>query len=471
MASVHLGRAVGSAGFARTVAIKRLHPHLAGEPDFLSTLVDEARLAARIHHPNVVPTLDVVATEDELLLVMEYIRGESLARLFRTEFPAGHRIPLPFASAIAVGALHGLHAAHEATGDRGVPLAIVHRDVSPQNILVGIDGVARVIDFGVAKAAGRLQTTRDGVLKGKVAYMSPEQLRAGEVTRRVDVYAMAVVLWEMLAARHLFTADSEGSLIGVVLGGAKQPPSRYAPDVPPALDALVMRGLAIDPSERFPTAFEMAEELARIARPALPPAVGAWVSRVAEQTLAKQGALLADIEADSNVVTVAKASPGASRASGARPVAPGPADDEVPTIASQPSSLSVETRRRSNPPGTPSVRAWMAGSIGLGVIVIGALAALLLVKARTHAAGDGLAEPASSAPIPEAPVVALPPSAEPSDEAAASVTPGPAASVPTPVASARPFPVAPKASSRPNPAPPAAPPRPAPQNGIPAEWN
>src|SRR5580698_1424454 len=166
MASVHFGRLIGGAGFSRTVAIKRLHPHLAEDPEVLSTIIDEARLAARIHHPHVVATLDVVSTGTDLLLVMEDIRGEALSRLMKLEAARGRRIPLPITAAIVVGSLHGLHAAHEATSDHGVPLGIVHRDVSPQNILVGVDGLARVIDFGVAKAAGRLQTTREGELKG-----------------------------------------------------------------------------------------------------------------------------------------------------------------------------------------------------------------------------------------------------------------------------------------------------------------
>src|ERR1700722_10238472 len=157
MASVHLGCLQGAAGFSRTVAVKRLHSHLAEEPEFLSTMLDEARLAARIHHPNVVPTLDVVADDGELLVVMEYVRGESLSRLLRGASATDRPVPWPIVSAIVVGALHGLHAAHEATSEDGAPLGIVHRDVSPQNILVGVDGQSRVIDFGIAKAAGRLQ--------------------------------------------------------------------------------------------------------------------------------------------------------------------------------------------------------------------------------------------------------------------------------------------------------------------------
>src|SRR5579863_8618035 len=198
MATVHIGRLIGPVGFSRTVAIKRLHPQHAKEPDFVSMFLDEARLAARIRHPNVVPTLDVVATEGELFVVMDYVPGESLSRLAAATFAAGARFPLRAVVSIMAGSLHGLHAAHEAKSERGEPLGIVHRDVSPQNILVGIDGVARVLDFGVAKAAGRLHTTREGELKGKLAYMAPEQLETGTLTRQSDVYAAAVVLWETL---------------------------------------------------------------------------------------------------------------------------------------------------------------------------------------------------------------------------------------------------------------------------------
>jgi serine/threonine-protein kinase len=173
MATVHFGRLLGVVGFSKTVAIKRLHPHLARDPEFVSMFLDEARLAARVRHPNVVSTLDVVALEGELFLVMEYIQGESLRQLGRSASEASTRIPPPIAATILVGVLHGLHAAHDAVNERGEPLGIVHRDVSPQNILVGIDGVPRVFDFGVAKAAGRLQSTHEGQLKGKLAYMSP----------------------------------------------------------------------------------------------------------------------------------------------------------------------------------------------------------------------------------------------------------------------------------------------------------
>src|SRR5262245_25807707 len=151
MATVHLGRARGAAGFLRTVAIKRLHEGIAKNPNFVAMMLDEARLSARVRHPNVVSTVDVVNENGELFIVMEYVHGDSLSRLMKVAHARAERIPLGIAASIAVGTLHGLHAAHEARSDRGEPLGIIHRDVSPQNILVGIDGVARVADFGVAK--------------------------------------------------------------------------------------------------------------------------------------------------------------------------------------------------------------------------------------------------------------------------------------------------------------------------------
>src|SRR5262245_17864891 len=157
MATVHFGRLTGEVGFARTVAIKRMHAPLARDPEFVAMFIDEARLAARIRHVNVVETIDVVAADQELMLVMDYVPGESLARLFRTSSERGERIPERIALAVICDVLHGLHAAHEARDERGQALGIVHRDVSPQNVLVGVDGTARVHDFGAAKGAGRIQ--------------------------------------------------------------------------------------------------------------------------------------------------------------------------------------------------------------------------------------------------------------------------------------------------------------------------
>jgi serine/threonine protein kinase len=267
MATVYLGRLAGPGGFSRLVAIKRPHPHVARVPEFCAMLLDEGRLAASINHPNVVSTLDVVAENDDLFLVMEYVPGKTLAQIKRALRAQGARLEPAVACTIVHSVLLGLTAVHEARDEAGTPLGIVHRDISPQNILVGKDGVPRILDFGVAKAAGRLQVTRDGQLKGKIAYMAPEQM-AGNATTRTDVFAAAVVLWEALAGRRLFAGDNDVEVFTKVLSSRIPPPSEdgAAGSALPAgvwadLDALVLRGLAREPSERFASAGEMAQAI------------------------------------------------------------------------------------------------------------------------------------------------------------------------------------------------------------------
>jgi serine/threonine-protein kinase len=296
MATVHFGRLSGPAGFSRTVAIKRLHPNLAKDPEFVAMFLDEARVAARIRHPNVVPTLDVVAIEGEIFLVMDYVQGESLGKLRLAMHATGKSTDPRIVAAVMGGVLHGLHAAHEAKSEQGQSLNIVHRDVSPQNVLVGVDGVARVFDFGVAKAIGRVQTTREGQIKGKIAYMPPEQLQGGGVTRQVDIYAAAVVTWETLTGQRLFSGDHEGALVTSILSNSVKPPSKVAPHVPPAFDRVVMRGLERDPARRYATAREMALDLERCVGIASPSQVGEWVESLARDELAKRAALMARIE-------------------------------------------------------------------------------------------------------------------------------------------------------------------------------
>jgi len=296
MATVHLGRLLSAAGFSRTVAIKRMHPHFAKEPEFVSMFTNEARLASRIQHPNVVQTLDVVACDGELLLVMEFIHGESLAKLMRSV--ADRRLlPAPaLVGSIMAGVLHGLHAAHEARDDRGEPLGIVHRDVSPQNVLVGSDGVSRVLDFGVAKAAMRLPTTRDGQVKGKVAYMAPEQLRAGPVDRRADVFAAGIVHWEALTGHRLFAGSDVGEVTGKVLAGDIAPPSSMAPEVSEEVDDVVMRALERDPTRRFATARDYGIAIANASPVMAAHEVGDWVLRTAGDKLRERTEAIARLE-------------------------------------------------------------------------------------------------------------------------------------------------------------------------------
>jgi serine/threonine protein kinase len=347
MATVHLGRLIGPGGFSRMVAIKRLHQHFATNPEFVSGLLDEARLSARIWHPNVVPTLDIVAKDEHLLLVMEYVQGESLARLIEEAHKRKESVPLRVAIGIVAAALHGLHAAHEACGENGQPLHIVHRDMSPQNIIVGVDGVPRVLDFGVAKAVGRLQHTETGQLKGKLSYMAPEQFRSQPVDRRTDVFAGAIVLWELLTSRRLFAAENEASTLQNLLHGSIDAPSQHAPELPTGLDEIVMRGLSRDPNARYGTAREMALALEQLVQPATGSQIGSWVMGLAEGPLAHRARRVREIESTTADTRAPEGDTSASR-SGAHNAVLGPTRihpaDQTAVAAMIPTSVSKITQ-------------------------------------------------------------------------------------------------------------------------------
>lgn len=261
MATVHLGRALGMGGFERLVAIKVMHPHLASEPECVSMFLDEARLAARIRHPNVVSTLDVQQDDEGVFLVMDYIEGPSLQQAIRPFRKSQQPFPLDVALRILLDALAGLHAAHELKDGSGKPLNLVHRDVSPQNILIGSDGIARITDFGVARAEARFASTQDGQLKGKLAYMAPEQVLLDPIDRRVDVYAAGVLLWELLTGARLMNGSTETALLAVAANATHQPPRSVNPSVPAALDEVCMRALKREPNDRFATAADFAEAI------------------------------------------------------------------------------------------------------------------------------------------------------------------------------------------------------------------
>lgn len=296
MATVHFGRLSGPVGFSRTVAIKKLHPHYAKDPEFVSMFLDEARLVARIRHPNVVPTLDVVATDAEIFIVMEYVAGEALSKLMKAATSKAFAMPPKIAGSILSSVLHGLHAAHQTKDEHGRELGIVHRDVSPQNVLVGTDGTARVLDFGVAKAQGRVQTTREGQLKGKIAYMPPEQLNGAPATRQFDIYAAAVVLWEALAGRRLFDGETEAVVLARAIEGNVDPPSLHNPLIDGEVDTVVLRGLARKPSDRYETARDMALAIEQKLGLASSSEVGEWVERVASEELHRRAQTIAQIE-------------------------------------------------------------------------------------------------------------------------------------------------------------------------------
>jgi eukaryotic-like serine/threonine-protein kinase len=452
MATVHFGRLVGDAGFARTVAIKRLHPQYAKDPEFVTMFMDEARVTSRIRHPNVVTTLDVVAQAGELFVIMEYVHGEPLSRLIRASSNNQRRIPPGVVGAIMAGALHGLHAAHEARDELGQRLDVVHRDVSPHNILVGADGVARVLDFGIAKAAGSTSTTREGEIKGKFAYMPPEQLHGELVDRRADIYAAGVVLWEAITGQRLYHGAGNVLDLQRVLAADAEPPSSRVSGVPSSLDQVTMRALSREAGDRYPTAREMAIALEKSIGLSPPSEVSAWVEELAGESLAQRARQITAMEAALPPSAAAKRKPTPGSASffvdttliRAVPPPPPALDDErtlprsdkIPVI--KPRRLAATSRQR-------------IALIAAGVALIGLLAAALLVGMKSPLNRARLAPPAPADSIDErtrGPAQAPLPSA--SDRATASsdaAEPPPSAE---PVQSAEPAEVAKGRQSRPS---------------------
>ncbi|MCA9624506.1 MAG: serine/threonine protein kinase, partial [Myxococcales bacterium] len=294
MASVHLARQLGPIGFSRVVAVKRLHSQYVHDDAFVEMFVDEARLASRLRHPSVVSVTDVIETGEELLLVMDYVHGVPVSSL--REAIARGAIPLPVVSSIVVDVLDGLQAAHDACDEAGQPLRIVHRDISPHNVLVGVDGIARIIDFGIAKATDRVQTTRDGQIKGKIRYMAPEQLSGDEVDARSDVYSAAVMLWELLSGRALVSQDDMGAMVRRVLFESLPRPRHPTERLSAELVAVTMRGLERAPDDRYATAAEMARALREAVEPAPREEVGAWLGEAASGTLEEHRSLLRRVE-------------------------------------------------------------------------------------------------------------------------------------------------------------------------------
>ncbi len=265
MATVYAARAQGVAGFERLVAIKVLHPHLAHDEDFISMFLDEARLAARIRHPNVVGTLDISDTDgDGYFLVMEYVEGDHFGGLLRSAAKGGERLPTPVVARILMDALAGLDAAHR-LADASGPLQLVHRDISPHNILVGNDGVARITDFGVAKAQVRLSSTRDGQFKGKLSYMAPEQAASGHADQRSDLFSMGIVLWEALTGRRLFRGENNADVLNKILNPEVPPPSVFDAHLT-AFDPVLAKALAREASDRYQSAEEFLEGIEEAGR-------------------------------------------------------------------------------------------------------------------------------------------------------------------------------------------------------------
>lgn len=321
MGAVFLALQTDEDGKTTPVAIKKLHAHLAEDSSTVDAFVDEARIAFRLRHPNVVRVHDVVPIDGQLVIVMDWVEGVALRTIAKSrEAPGAEKLPIKVIRRILVDALEGLHAAHELKDDRGASLDLIHRDISPQNLLVGTDGLARVTDFGIALAKGRLApTTVQGGVKGKIPYLSPEQVNRSKIDRRSDIFAAGVVAWELLAGKRLFVAPSEGEIMAMILREPLQPPSAIRMDVPLDLDESVLKALERKPDRRFATAADFARAIAEGGPMATHEEVGRIVATTAGASLAARRQKLAQ--------------------AGERKVAPRPLQEEMTATFIQPMSV------------------------------------------------------------------------------------------------------------------------------------
>jgi serine/threonine protein kinase len=265
MAEIFLARGASAAGVERYVVLKRVLRHRATDVDFVRMFLDEARLAAQLQHPNVAQVFDVGKLGDSYFFTMEYVHGETVRALLQRAHALRRPIPIATVLTIIAGAAAGLHHAHERIGTDGRPLGIVHRDVSPSNLMVSYEGSVKVVDFGVAKATHSTHETRSGAVKGKISYLSPEQCRGTEIDRRSDLFSLGIIMWEMLTTERLFRRDTDFANMAAIVNDDALPPSARRPDVPPDVDALVLKLLAKAPADRFQTADELHESIETVA--------------------------------------------------------------------------------------------------------------------------------------------------------------------------------------------------------------
>ncbi len=264
MANVFLAIVEGplGSGFAKLSVVKRLRSNLADDPEFVAMLVDEARITARLNHPNVVQMLEVGVESDEYFLAMEYLDGQPLHRIERRAARVGRDLTRDMHIAVLCDTLAGLHHAHELNDYDGKPLNVVHRDVNPQNLFVTYDGQVKVVDFGIAKAAGRACETRHGIVKGKVRYMSPEQAMGQPVDRKADIFAVGVLVWQVATGKKLWGELDELAIVqALIAGDYPASPASVVPDVPESIDRICRKALAANPDERYATADEMRVDL------------------------------------------------------------------------------------------------------------------------------------------------------------------------------------------------------------------
>ncbi len=413
MATVYLARAPldvdpaapTAVGGGQLVAVKRPHRHLANDRPFVAMLLDEARLASKIFHPNVVRVRELGFEEEEPFLVLDYIEGASLSDLRKQLAAAERAVDTRVAVRVVLDALAGLHAAHELADENGRPLGIIHRDVSPHNVLIRYDGRALLADFGVAKAEDRVQTTRTHEVKGKLAYLAPERVdRRRLCTKQSDVFSMGVVLWECLAGRRLFRGEEALETLQQVASMPIPRLRKLGADVSEGLDAAIARALSRDMSERFATAEDFAAAIRRGARPE---EIGRAedVARVVEAVFAPR------LQQRHDELRLALGSQEAERAlvaTGLTPRARAPVDLDPGSAVLSAIAPPAPSERYVFDQGLPEVnapprrRAWPVAGGAIAALLVGVTSMIVLARgAREDAPATALAPAASPAPLVE----------------------------------------------------------------------
>ncbi len=257
MAEIFLARQEGLEGFEKTICIKRIRPHLSSQPNFVRMFLNEAKLAAQLNHPNIVQIYDLGRINDSYFIAMEYISGRDMSRIIPKAEKAGIPFPMIYALRIASNVCEGLFYAHTKSDAYGNPLHVVHRDVTPENILVGFNGTVKIVDFGIAKANTQIEQTRAGEIKGKLSYMSPEQAMGAPLDARSDIFALGSVVYEWITGYKLFTGENEMAILKSIIDGKIYPPSYFKEDVPESVERILMKSLEKDKEKRYQSAWEM----------------------------------------------------------------------------------------------------------------------------------------------------------------------------------------------------------------------
>jgi eukaryotic-like serine/threonine-protein kinase len=416
MAEILLGRVVGPSRFERPVVLKRILPHLARQPAFVEMFLDEARISARIRHPNVIHIEELAQEGGEVFLVMEYLEGESAAGLQKRLSSRGEMLPKGLAAYIVAEACAGLHAAHEGRDAQTGEQELVHRDVSPQNLFVTYAGQIKVLDFGIAKTSDRTACTEAGQIKGKFEYMSPEQCRGEPLDRGTDIFALGVVLYELTTGRRLFSRASPPAVLNAICLEPVVPPSRLFEDFPPALDAICMRALAAARADRYATAADMRRDLLEVVRTL---ATADPAASLAEQ----MGQLFADrIQEKRELLSKMRAGDADLNV----PAGEVDIDVRVRSVTELQTAIDALAPRRRQHGERYRRRGSKLALVGLLVSVVGAIA-MLPRWARSHEDAPSHAPVAVAAAVPP-PIPPAPRSAQPAESELISAPAGPSGS-------------------------------------------